>query len=73
MTSPLRGVYAPVLTPFNDQLEPDVERFIDHARWLVDNQAGLAIFGTNSEAASLSVDRRPGHAQNVPLPLPLHR
>lgn len=49
MTSPLRGVYAPVLTPFNDQLEPDVERFIDHARWLVDNQAGLAIFGTNSE------------------------
>jgi len=58
MTSPLRGVYAPVLTPFNDQLEPDVERFIDHARWLVDNQAGLAIFGTNSEAASLSVDER---------------
>nr|WP_251010747.1 dihydrodipicolinate synthase family protein [Variovorax paradoxus] len=58
MTKRLRGVIAPVLTPFNDQLEPDVDRFIAHCRWLVDSHAGLAIFGTNSEAASLSVGER---------------
>ena len=58
MTNRLRGVIAPVLTPFDDRLEPDVGRFIAHCRWLVDNHAGLAIFGTNSEAASLSVSER---------------
>jgi len=58
MTTRLRGVLAPVLTPFNDKLEPDVKRFIAHCRWLVDNHAALAIFGTNSEAASLSVAER---------------
>jgi 4-hydroxy-tetrahydrodipicolinate synthase len=47
-----------VLTPFNHHLEPDVDRFIAHCQWLVHNHAGLAIFGTNSEAASLSVDER---------------
>ena len=35
---------------------PDVTRFIAHCRWLIDNHVGLAIFGTNSESASLSVD-----------------
>jgi len=58
MTPRLRGALAPVLTPFTRRLEPDVERFIAHCRWLVDNHAGLAIFGTNSEAASLSVEER---------------
>lgn len=58
MTTRIRGVLAPVLTPFNRRLEPDVGRFIAHCRWLIDNQVGLAIFGTNSEAASLSVDER---------------
>ena len=58
MTARLRGVLAPVLTPFTRRLEPDVGRFIAHCRWLVDNHAGLAIFGTNSEAASLSVEER---------------
>lgn len=58
MAARLRGVLAPVLTSFNPRLEPDVDRFIAHCRWLVDNNAGLAIFGTNSEAASLSVDER---------------
>lgn len=54
----LRGVFAPVLTPFNQHLEPDTKRYIAHCRWLINNQVGLAIFGTNSEAASLSVDER---------------
>ena len=58
MTARLRGVLAPALTPFNARLEPDPARFIAHCRWLVDNHAGLAIFGTNSEAASLSVAER---------------
>ena len=58
MTTRLRGVLAPVLTPFDAKLEPDVGRFIAHCRWLVGQQAALAIFGTNSEAASLSVAER---------------
>jgi len=58
MTARLKGVLAPVLTPFNAGLEPDVGRFIAHCRWLVENRAALAIFGTNSEAASLSVAER---------------
>jgi 4-hydroxy-tetrahydrodipicolinate synthase len=58
MTTRLRGALAPVLTPFDDRLEPDVGRFVAHCRWLVDNDAGLAIFGTNSEAASIAVAER---------------
>jgi 4-hydroxy-tetrahydrodipicolinate synthase len=58
MTDRIRGVLAPVLTPFNQRLEPDVERFIAHCQWLIGQQVGLAIFGTNSEAASLSVAER---------------
>jgi 4-hydroxy-tetrahydrodipicolinate synthase len=57
-TSRLRGAVAPVLTPFNAKLEPDVPRFIAHCRWLLANDTGLAIFGTNSEANSQSVDER---------------
>ena len=58
MTKRIRGALAPVLTPFTDKLEPDSRRFIAHCRWLVDNHAGLAIFGTNSEAASFSTSER---------------
>lgn len=58
MTERIKGALAPVLTPFNSRLEPDVRRYIAHCRWLIDNNVGLAIFGTNSEAASLSVDER---------------
>jgi len=58
MTTRIRGVLAPVLTPFGADLKPDVGRFIEHSKWLVENNAGLAIFGTNSEAASLSVGER---------------
>lgn len=58
MNTRIRGVLAPVLTPFKKNLEPDVQRFISHCRWLIDKQAGLAIFGTNSEAASMSVNER---------------
>lgn len=54
----ITGVLSPVLTPFNSSLEPDVKRYIAHCQWLISNHVGLAIFGTNSEAASLSVNER---------------
>ena len=54
----LRGVLAPVLTPFTKDLEPDPVRFVQHCRWLSGSGVGLAVFGTNSEANSLSVAER---------------
>lgn len=54
----IHGVLSPVLTPFKQNLEPDVARYIAHCKWLVANNVGLAIFGTNSEAASLAVPER---------------
>jgi len=58
MASRLRGIFSPVLTPFTSNLEPDKKRFVQHCRWLLDSGVGLAIFGTNSEANSLSVTER---------------
>ncbi len=54
----LEGVLAPVVTPFRRDLSPDGERLLRHCRWLLENNCGLAVFGTNSEANSLSVDER---------------
>ncbi len=55
----LGGVLAPLLTPFDARLAPDPERLVRHARWLLANGcAGLAPFGTTSEANSLSVEER---------------
>jgi 4-hydroxy-tetrahydrodipicolinate synthase len=58
MSNRIRGVLAPVVTPFDANLKPDPIRFVEHCRWLVSNHAGLAIFGTNSEANSLSTGER---------------
>ena len=55
----LRGVLSPAVTPFRQDLSPDPVRFIQHCKWLLANGcAGLAIFGTNSEANSLSAEER---------------
>ena len=54
----MSGVLAPVVTPFASDLAPDAERFLKHCRWLQDQNCGLAVFGTNSEANSLSVGER---------------
>jgi 4-hydroxy-tetrahydrodipicolinate synthase len=54
----IRGVLAPVITPFTHDLRPEPARFIAHCRWLLGQNCGLAVFGTNSEANSLSVDER---------------
>jgi 4-hydroxy-tetrahydrodipicolinate synthase len=53
-----RGVYSPVVTPFSSNLHPDHDRFLRHCRWLTDQDVGLAVFGTNSEANSLAVDEK---------------
>jgi 4-hydroxy-tetrahydrodipicolinate synthase len=58
MTARIKGALAPVMTPFTADLEPDARRFIAHCQWLVASGAGLAIFGTNSEANSLSIAER---------------
>ncbi|MBV2160716.1 dihydrodipicolinate synthase family protein [Achromobacter denitrificans] len=50
-----QGVYSPVLTPFNADRSPSAPRFVEHCRALLEQGAGLAIFGTNSEANSLTV------------------
>src|SRR4249920_3683915 len=54
----IRGVLSPVVTPFTRDLRPDPQRFIAHCRWLLSQNCGLAVFGTNSEANSLSVNER---------------
>ncbi|MEC8994228.1 MAG: dihydrodipicolinate synthase family protein [Pseudomonadota bacterium] len=52
------GVLAPVITPFTKDLLPDGERLTAHCQWLVNQGVGLAVFGTNSEANSLSIDEK---------------
>src|SRR5438477_3422781 len=58
MNQRIRGVLAPVVTPFKGDLSPDRQRFIGHCNWLLAQKCGLAVFGTNSEANSLSIEER---------------
>ena len=60
MSGPVKmsGVLSPVVTPFKADLSPDPERFVRQCRWLLSQNCGLAVFGTNSEANSLSVDEK---------------
>jgi 4-hydroxy-tetrahydrodipicolinate synthase len=52
----IEGVLAPVITPFRKDYAPDAGRFVRHCRWLLKSGcAGLAVFGTNSEANSMSI------------------
>ncbi|HTP47148.1 MAG TPA: dihydrodipicolinate synthase family protein [Casimicrobiaceae bacterium] len=54
-----RGVFVPALTPFHPDLSVDEERLVDHCRWLLaEGVDGLALFGTTSEANSLSLGER---------------
>jgi 4-hydroxy-tetrahydrodipicolinate synthase len=53
------GVIAPVLTPFDEDGDPDAGRLIEHARWLMaEGCTALAPFGTTSEANSLGLEDR---------------
>src|SRR4030095_826571 len=58
MSQRIRGVLAPIVTPFKADLAPDRQRFIAHCKWLLSQNCGLAVFGTNSEANSLSLEER---------------
>ena len=54
----LSGVFCPVITPFTDRLSPDKTRLLNLCRWLLKQEVKLAVFGTTSEASSLSVQEK---------------
>jgi 4-hydroxy-tetrahydrodipicolinate synthase len=54
----LRGVFSPVITPRADDPRRAAAMLVRHCRWLLEQDVGLAVFGTNSEANSLSVAER---------------
>jgi len=54
----MSGVLCPVVTPFDGNLDPDPERLIRQCEWLLSQNVGLAVFGTNSEANSLSLEEK---------------
>ena len=54
----IHGVLAPVVTPFKADLSPDLQRLIAHCQWLLSQNCGLAVFGTNSEANSMAAHER---------------
>jgi 4-hydroxy-tetrahydrodipicolinate synthase len=55
----LRGVLSPVVTPFKADAAPDPARFVAHCRWpLANGRDGLAAFGTDSEANSMTVQEK---------------
>lgn len=57
--SVLRGVVAPILTPFNDDLSIATDLFLEHSKRLLNQGcAGLAPFGTTGEALSIGIDER---------------
>lgn len=58
MPNRMSGVLCPVITPFDDNLQPDAARLARQCRWLLDQGVRLAVFGTNSEANSMSVGEK---------------
>jgi 4-hydroxy-tetrahydrodipicolinate synthase len=55
----MQGVLAPVLTPYDRDLNPDAPRFARFCQQLLEEGcAALAPFGTTSEANSLSLEER---------------
>ena len=57
-SSRFSGVLAPVITPFRKDLGPDGRRLVSHCIWLLNQGVSLAVFGTNSEANSLSLEEK---------------
>lgn len=57
--NPLRGVVAPILTPFNDDLSIAADLYVAHAHWLFEQGCvAIAPFGTTGEALSVGIDER---------------
>jgi len=58
--STLPAVLSPVLTPFKEDGSPDAKKLLKQCQWLEANGVGQAIFGTNSEANSMSASQKMG-------------
>jgi 4-hydroxy-tetrahydrodipicolinate synthase len=56
--STLPAVLSPVLTPFKADGSPDAPKLLKQCKWLEANGVGQAIFGTNSEANSMSAPQK---------------
>ncbi|QWE16166.1 dihydrodipicolinate synthase family protein [Polynucleobacter sp. AP-Nino-20-G2] len=56
--STLPAVLSPVLTPFKEDGSPDAKKLLKQCQWLEANGVGQAIFGTNSEANSMSAPQK---------------
>jgi 4-hydroxy-tetrahydrodipicolinate synthase len=56
--STLPAVLSPVLTPFHADGSPDIKKLLKQCQWLEANGVGQAIFGTNSEANSMSAAQK---------------
>jgi len=70
----LRGVIAAAATPITAGLEPDLERFSDLCRWLLDNGCdGLNICGTTGEATSFGLAQRKASMSAAAAAVPLSR
>ena len=55
----VRGLIAPLLTPFNDDLSVAADLFAAHAKRMLDQGcAAIAPFGTTGEALSVGIDER---------------
>ena len=56
--STLPAVLSPVLTPFKADGSPDAATLLKQCKWLEANGVGQAVFGTNSEANSMSAPQK---------------
>ncbi|QWE10139.1 dihydrodipicolinate synthase family protein [Polynucleobacter sp. es-EL-1] len=56
--STLPAVLSPVITPFAADGSPDIKKLLKQCQWLEANGVGQAIFGTNSEANSISTRQK---------------
>jgi 4-hydroxy-tetrahydrodipicolinate synthase len=54
----MHGILSPVVTPFHVDYTIDHQRLITQCKWLIDQDCGLAVFGTNSEGNSLSLSEK---------------
>lgn len=55
----LKGVIAPIVTPFNADGDIAIDIWVEHAFWVLDQGAHyLSPFGTTGEALSISIDQR---------------
>ena len=60
------GLLVPAVTPFRDDGSPDREAFVRLCKWLLGQGAhGLAVFGTTSEANSLTLAERTGLLEDL--------